>query len=69
VVQNGTTLEVVAFQQADRVQALPPDARLDIAFTPTLNTWGGRSQVELHLRSLRLHNEGSRQDEPATTFD
>jgi single-stranded-DNA-specific exonuclease len=63
VVQNGTTLDVVAFQQAEHLQALPPAARLDIAFTPTLNTWGGRSQVELHLRSLRMHGEGHRDDE------
>jgi single-stranded-DNA-specific exonuclease len=68
VAQNGTTLEVVAFQQAERVQALPPEARLDIAFTPTLNTWGGRSQVELHLRALRLHDEESRHEGSGNDF-
>jgi single-stranded-DNA-specific exonuclease len=57
VVQDGTMMEVVAFQQAEQVQGLMPAARFDIAFTPMLNTWGGRHQIELHLRALRLHNE------------
>jgi single-stranded-DNA-specific exonuclease len=57
VVQDGTMMEVVAFQQAEQVQGLMPAAHFDIAFTPMLNTWGGRHQVELHLRALRLHNE------------
>lgn len=57
VAQGATALEVVAFNQAEQVLALPAATRLDIAFTPTINTWRERRQLELHLRALRLHND------------
>jgi len=55
VAQEGVLLDVVAFQQAEQVTALPPGAVLDIAFTPTLNTWRDQRTLELHLRALQLH--------------
>jgi single-stranded-DNA-specific exonuclease len=53
--QETTKLEVIAFQQADHVQAFAPQTPLDIAFTPLVNTWQGRYNVELQLRALRPH--------------
>ena len=53
--QEATKLEVIAFQQADHVLSFAPEAPLDIAFTPILNTWQGRYNVELQLRALRPH--------------
>ncbi len=55
VTQDGASLNVVAFHQAEQVLALPAGAVVDIAFTPTINTWREQSQLELHLRALRLH--------------
>lgn len=55
VAQHDATSEVVGFQMAEQVQALPPDVLWDIAFTPVINTWRERSNVELHLRAIRLH--------------
>jgi len=55
VAQEGTTLDVVAFHQAEQVMALPPGAVVDIAFTPTINTWRDQHTLELHLRALRPH--------------
>jgi single-stranded-DNA-specific exonuclease len=55
VAQEGVRLDVVAFHQAEQVTALPPRAVVDIAFTPTLNTWHDQRTLELHLRSLRPH--------------
>jgi len=55
VAQEGVMLDAVAFQQAEQVAALPPGAVVDIAFTPTLNTWRDRHTLELHLRALRPH--------------
>ena len=55
VAQNGTTMEVIAFHMAEQVCALANSGLLDIAFTPTLNTWQGRQTVELQLRALRPH--------------
>ncbi|MDH3602209.1 MAG: single-stranded-DNA-specific exonuclease RecJ, partial [Candidatus Tectomicrobia bacterium] len=50
-----TSIDVIAFGQAERIRAFPPDQPLDIAFTPILNTWRGRYNVELQLRAARLH--------------
>jgi hypothetical protein len=48
---------VIAFQQADHVQSFAPQTPLDIAFTPLVNTWQGRYNVELQLRALRPHRQ------------
>ncbi len=53
--QDTTKLEVIAFQQAEHVQTFAPATPLDIAFTPILNTWRDRYDVELQLRALRPH--------------
>lgn len=53
VSQEDTTIEVIAFNMASRVSALVPGTLLDIAFTPTVNTWNGQRKVELQLRDLR----------------
>jgi single-stranded-DNA-specific exonuclease len=55
VAQEGVALNVVAFQQAEQIAALPAGAVLDIAFTPTINTWRDQQTLELHLRALRPH--------------
>ena len=55
VAQDGVTLNVVAFHQAEQVLALPAEAVVDIAFTPTINTWRDQHTLELHLRALRPH--------------
>jgi hypothetical protein len=39
----------------EQVLSLAPQGLLDIAFTPAFNTWQGRSDIELHVRALRLH--------------
>ena len=63
VTQDGATLNVVAFHQAEQVLALPAGAVVDLAFTPTINTWHDQSQLELHLRAIQphtsLHHGGS----------
>jgi single-stranded-DNA-specific exonuclease len=55
VMQDTTVLESVAFHQARQVLALANTGLIDLAFTPALNTWQGRSTVELHVRTLRPH--------------
>ncbi len=59
VEQDATKREVIAFQQAEHVQSFDPETPLDIAFTPILNTWRGRYDVELQLRALRPHLEAT----------
>ena len=56
VEQDGRTLEVIAFQIAERVaEAADKGSVLDIAFVPVINTWRERSTLELQLRDLRPH--------------
>ncbi|MGE3536532.1 MAG: single-stranded-DNA-specific exonuclease RecJ [Candidatus Tectimicrobiota bacterium] len=55
VAQEHRTLDVVAFNQAAQIRTLDPRALLDIAFSPTLNTWRQQQTLELHLRALRPH--------------
>lgn len=59
VAQEHTTLDVVAFHQAAAVTALAPGSVVDIAFSPTLNTWRQQQTLELHLRAIRPHVPGS----------
>ena len=59
VEQDGAGLDVIAFQQGDRVAAVAADGgALDIAFTPVINTWRDRRTLELQLRHLRPHVPG-----------
>ena len=59
VEQDGRTLEVIAFQIADRVaEAAEKGSKLDIAFVPVINAWGNRRTLELQLRDLRPHTPG-----------
>lgn len=55
VSQERVVLDAIAFNQAEQVLAVPPDALVDLAFAPTINTWRGQQQLELHIRALRLH--------------
>ncbi len=48
-------LDVIAFRMAKQVLALADAAASDIVFTPTITTWQGRYDVELHLRAIRSH--------------
>jgi single-stranded-DNA-specific exonuclease len=52
VTQDGAAMEVVAFSMAARLTALVPGTRLDIAFTPIINSWQGQRKVELQLRDI-----------------
>jgi single-stranded-DNA-specific exonuclease len=56
VVQDGTPLDVIAFQMAAKVTALSEAPSLDLAFTVAINAWQGRRSVELQLRALRPHS-------------
>lgn len=51
--QHGVTLSVIAFNMADQVLSLANTPAVDIAFTPTINTWQGRYEVELQLRAMQ----------------
>ena len=47
------SLRAVAFGAGDRVDELPAGAEIDVLFTPKINRFRGRSNVELELVDLR----------------
>jgi single-stranded-DNA-specific exonuclease len=53
VTQHGVTSNVIAFNMADQVLSLTHAPAVDIAFTPTIDTWQGRCEIELQLRAIR----------------
>lgn len=56
VEQDGAGLDVIAFRRGDDVsEAAAAGGMLDIAFTPVINTWRDRRNLELQLRDLRPH--------------
>jgi single-stranded-DNA-specific exonuclease len=55
VAQDTATLEVIAFHQAKQVLALGGERVIDLVFTPIINTWQGRYEIELQARALRPH--------------
>lgn len=59
VTQGAVTIGVIAFHMAKQVQALSHHQSVDLAFTPTINTWQGRYDVELQLRAIQPHNASS----------
>ncbi len=49
-VTDGTrVVNAIAFGQGDLAEQLAPGVRVDLAFEPKLNTWGGRSSAELNV--------------------
>ena len=55
VTQGECSLEVIAFHMAELVLPLVNTGLVDLAFSPVLNTWQGRYDVELQLRAIRPH--------------
>jgi single-stranded-DNA-specific exonuclease len=55
VTQAECSLEVIGFHMADQVLPLAGTGLLDLAFSPAINTWQGRYDIELQLRAIRPH--------------
>ena len=47
-------LKVLAWNQADQVPDWKPGLKYDIAFTPSLNEWMGRVEIQAELKAIRL---------------
>lgn len=55
VTQAECSLEVIGFHMANQVLPLAGTGLLDLAFSPVINTWQGRYDIELQLRAIRPH--------------
>ncbi|GIX44760.1 MAG: single-stranded-DNA-specific exonuclease RecJ [Candidatus Hydrogenedentota bacterium] len=56
---NGHRFEAIAFQQSYRYQELVAKGRegIDVAFTPTLNTFRGETRIQLEVRDIHFPGE------------
>jgi hypothetical protein len=51
--QNNRLLKVVAWGQAELVERLEKGKRYDVAFTPEVNQWEDRVEVQGVLKAIR----------------
>ena len=55
--QGDTTHKAIAWNMAERGKVLMPGRRCSIVFTPSINEWNGRREVQLELKDFRLAEE------------
>ncbi len=55
--QGNTTHKAIAWNMAERGKVLTPGRLCSIAFTPSINEWNGRREVQLELRDFQLVEE------------
>lgn len=51
--QNGASMRAIAWSMGDLAARLPAGSVIDVVAEPTLNTWNGRTTVELIVEDLR----------------
>ena len=58
--QNDTTFKAVFFGQGERLDELVEAKVCDLAFSPTINTWGENHNIELMVKDMKtpLQNQG-----------
>jgi single-stranded-DNA-specific exonuclease len=54
--QNGDSMRAIAWSMGDLAERLPAGSIVDVVAEPTLNTWNGRTNVELVVEDLRWCN-------------
>jgi len=52
--QNGTSMRCIAWSMGELVDRLPAGVTVDLVAEPKLNTWQGRTNVELVVEDLRI---------------
>ena len=52
--QGVTTHKAIAWKMAERGKVLTPGRRCSIAFTPSINEWNGRREVQLEIKDFRV---------------
>ncbi|MBP3361665.1 MAG: single-stranded-DNA-specific exonuclease RecJ [Clostridia bacterium] len=54
VSKNGSTMTCVAFKMGELYESLPVGALADIAFTPQINVYNGRENLQLRLCDIKI---------------
>ena len=55
--QGNTTVKAIAWNMAERGKVLTPGKPCSIAFSPSINEWNGRREVQLELKDFQLEGE------------
>jgi single-stranded-DNA-specific exonuclease len=53
--QGSTTLRAIGWNLANRSGELTPGASCSVAFTPTINEWNGRREVQVEIKDVQVH--------------
>jgi single-stranded-DNA-specific exonuclease len=52
--RDAASIRAVAWNQGERAADLPAGVTVDVVFQPSINTWQGRRNAELHIIDLRV---------------
>ena len=54
VVENSRSVDAIGFGMGSCISELNKGGRVDIVYSPQMNSWGGQNEVQLQLRDIRL---------------
>ena len=57
--QGETTLKAIAWNMAERGKVLTSGQLCSIAFTPSINAWNGRREVQLELKDFQILDQAA----------
>ena len=59
--RSGVTLDAIAFNRGNLLgNHIKDGVRLAAVFTPRLNTWNGKTAVELEIKDMKIEKENSK---------
>jgi single-stranded-DNA-specific exonuclease len=54
--KDGDIFSAIGFNLGNKIKNIKNGSLISIAFTPEINSWNGRSQIELKLRDIKFEN-------------
>jgi single-stranded-DNA-specific exonuclease len=55
--QGSVTYKAIAWNLAERGQALGPGSRCSVVFQPSINEWNNRREVQLEIKDFAIETE------------
>jgi single-stranded-DNA-specific exonuclease len=60
--QGEFTLKAIAWNLAEKGQCLTPGARCSVVFSPSINEWNNRREVQIEIKDFVVENSGTYAD-------
>jgi single-stranded-DNA-specific exonuclease len=57
--QGTATVKAIGWNLASRAGELTPGTSCSLAFTPTVNEWNNRREVQIEIRDIQVHQQGN----------